>query len=288
MSKFSKFLLLLIILILTLGIVFFLVGYFRPKNAGLLIQTTPSATVIIDGVQVGKTPYEVVREPSDLVIKLVPDKTDKQLKNYETKITLSSGIKTIINREFGESDEVSSGSLVSFEKIGGNETEMAVISIPDEASIAIDGQVRGFAPYKISTITQGEHQLTVSKTGYQEKTFSIKIINGYKLIVSVQLALSDLPAEEPEVSPEVEKKVMVEILPTPNGFLRVRSAAAIDSSEIARVNSGDQFLLVQEEADWFEIEYQPETSTASAKLGWISDQYAKKIEEATPSAEKAN
>jgi hypothetical protein len=298
MSKLSKILLILIATILILAITFFLIGYFRPKNAGLLIQTTPSATVIIDGIQAGRTPYEITRKPATLVIKLVPDKTDKELKSYETRISLSSGIKTIINREFGETDETSSGNIISFEKIVNNEAEIAVISIPDEASVAIDGQVRGFAPYKTSSfassayktssITQGEHQLTVSKTGYIEKTLSIKTLNGYKLTLSIQLAASNLPVPEEEKPPEDERKTMVEILPTPNGFLRVRLAASVNSAEIGRVNSGEQFLLVQEDSKsgWFEIEYQPETATSSAKQGWVSDQYAKKIEVATPSAEK--
>jgi uncharacterized protein YgiM (DUF1202 family) len=287
MSKLTKILLILIAIILISATTLFLIGYFRPKNAGLLIQTNPSATVIIDGVQAGRTPYEITRKPATLVVKLVPDKIDKELKSYETRITLSSGIKTIINREFGETDETSSGNIISFEKIGSDEAEIAVISIPDEASVAIDGQVRGFAPYKISSITQGEHQLTVSKTGYIEKTLSVKTLNGYKLIVSVQLAESNLPAPTEEKPPEPKKQTMVEILSTPNGFLRVRSAASTASTEIARVNPGQQFLLIQEDAKlgWFEIEYQPETATSSAKQGWISNQYAKKIEAATSSAE---
>ncbi len=284
MSKLTKVFLILLAIILVIVVAFFLIGYFRPKNAGLLIQTTPAATVIIDGVQVGRTPYEVVRKPSEMVIKLVPETINKPLKAYETKITLSPGIKTIINREFGESDEASSGSIISFEKISGDGAEMAIISIPDEASVAVDGQIRGFAPYKTSSITQAEHQLIISKTGYLEKTLSVKILNGYKLIVSVQLVLSDQPVpEEEKPQEETKKQIMVEILPTPNGFLRVRSAASVSSSEVARVNPGTQFLLVQEDSQtgWFEIEYQPETATGSAKLGWISNQYAKKIEVAT-------
>ncbi len=284
MSKLSKIILILIAVILILAAAFFLIGYFRPKNAGLLIQTTPSATVIIDGIQVGKTPYEIVHKPAVLVIKLVPDNTDKQLKSYETKVTLSSGIKTIINRNFGESDEASSGNTISFEKIGSGEAEISVISIPDEASVKIDGQSRGFAPYKTSSVTQGEHQLTVSKTGYQEETFSVRTINGYKLIVSVQLAVSNLPVPEEKKPPEVKKQTMVEILPTPNGFLRVRSAASATSLEVFKVNPGEQFLLIQEDfkSGWFEIEYQPETATGSAKQGWVSNQYAKKIEVTEP------
>ena len=291
MSKLSKVLLILISIILVIAGSLFLIGYLRPKDAGLLIQTTPTATLFIDGVQVGKTPYETTRKPSEIVVKLVPETTtDKPLKAYETKITLSPGIKTIISREFGESDEASSGSIISFEKISGNAAEIAVISTPDEASVSIDGQVRGFAPLKISLMTQGEHQLVISKTNYKEKPFSVKTLNGYKLTVSVQLSLVSKPVSKNEPPLEVKKQMMIEILPTPNGFLRVRSAASIDSLEVARVDPGSQFLLVQEDSKsgWFEIEYQPKTATGSAKAGWVSNQYAKKLEVATSSAQKAD
>jgi hypothetical protein len=282
MSKLTKILLILISIILIIAVSFFLIGYLNPQNAGLSIGTTPISTVYIDGTLMGKTPYELVRKPGEIEVKLVPEITDKQLVSYEVKVKLNSGIRTIITREFGETDENSSGSVISFEKTGGDEAQIAVVSIPDEASVAIDGLARGFSPIKISSLIPGEHQLVISKTGCQEKTLSVKTIAGYKLTAIVKLAVSQEAPKE-ETPAEIKKPVMVEILSTPNGFLRVRSAASVNSSEVARVNPGDQFLLIQEDSEsgWFEIEYQSETATSSAKLGWVSNQYSKKIETTT-------
>ena len=79
------------------------------------------------------------------------------------------------------------------------------------------------------------------------------------------------PTPVPTATPKPEVKV--EILSTPNGFLRVRSAATTDSQEVSRVNPKDIFVLVEESGDskWYKIEYE------TGKTGWISSQYAKKL-----------
>ena len=140
--------------ILILGLVFFLVGYFRPKSAGLNIQTTPAAAVYIDGEMVGRSPYEGTVDPKEVVVKLIPESFEKPLAPYETRVNLVSGIETIIQRDFAESDANASGAIMSFEKDGSREVSIAVISQPDSAQVVIDGQVKGFTPYKSSNITQ--------------------------------------------------------------------------------------------------------------------------------------
>lgn len=282
MNKFLKVILIIFGVSLALGLGFFLKGYFQPKKAGILIETTPAASVYINGVGVGRTPYEATYKPSEISVKLVPESLDEPLASYETKVNLGAGIKTVIKREFGESDESSSGEIISFEKIGRGETSLAVVTTPDSAQVSIDGQNKGFAPIKVSEITEAEHQIAISALGYKEKTLTVKTVTGYKLAAIIKLAKSTEPGSQPLQSPSEQatpepKNLYVEILETPGGFLRVREEPNISSKELARVKPGDKFLLIEEDlkSGWFKIEYLP------AQAGWISNQYAKKIEKAS-------
>jgi hypothetical protein len=74
---------------------------------------------------------------------------------------------------------------------------------------------------------------------------------------------------KPKSSPT---KPYVEILDTPTGFLNVRKDASTSSEVITRVNPGETYSLLDEQGDWYKIEYETD------KTGWISNQYAKKYE----------
>lgn len=268
------------IVVLVLTILFFL-GFFKPKLAGLSVNTIPPAAVFINGIQVGRTPYEGTREPGEVTIKLVPESVDKPLAPFEAKVMLSSGIKTIVKREFKETDDASSGEIISFEK-SGPEASLAVISIPDAAQVSIDGTIRGFAPVKISSIVSGDHQVIVSAPGYDPRTLSIKTIEGFKLTVFVKLSPNgQAPSPTPQPSKIEEKKTLIQILSTPTGFLRVRSEPGSGGVELTQVKPGQKFPFIEEDnaTGWFKIEYE------KGKEGWVSNQYSKKVEEtaSTPS-----
>ena len=247
----------------------------KPKTAGIYIETSPASSVFIDGEQVGRTVYDATRKASEIVVKLVPETMDKPLSPYEVKVTLTPGVKTVIKREFGDSEETSAGEIVSFEKLGGSEASISAVSVPDAAQVSIDGQIRGFAPYKASSITPGEHSLVVSYEGYESRTISVKAIEGYRLTAVVKLKpTGQVKAEDKEEPKEEEKKVMVEILSTPTGFLRVRSEPSTAGKEVAQVKPQERFAFIEENEakDWFKIEYE------KGKEGWVSSQYAKKVE----------
>lgn len=276
--KNLKIVLIVIGVLILLGAVgLFLLGYFKPKGAGLLIETTPPSTVFIDGVQVGRTIYETTRAPGEITIKLVPESIDKPFALFETKVTLSPGIKTIIRREFGGTEESSKGEIVSFEKVGGSQASLAIISIPDAAQVSIDGQIRGFTPLKTSSITAGNHQVIVSAPNFSERILTVNTLEGYKLTAVVKLAPTGeaTSSAQPAVINQEEKKTLVEILTTPTGFLRVRSEPTTSASEVGQVKPGQKYPYVttDEKSSWFKIEYE------KGKQGWVSNQYAKKIEE---------
>jgi hypothetical protein len=65
-------------------------------------------------------------------------------------------------------------------------------------------------------------------------------------------------------------KVMVKILPTPTGWLRVRAGAGLNHEEVAKVNQGESYELLEEASGWSKIKL------SDGKEGWVSSQYASK------------
>jgi hypothetical protein len=270
--------------------VFFVVGYFKPKVAGIYIETNPSATVFINDVQVGRTPYKGTRKPGEMILKLVPESFEAPLAPYEAKINLVVGVETVVRRDFGESVETSSGEVISFEKIEKDQISLAVVSIPDSVQLTIDGYLKSITPHKDSSVSPGEHTLSLSAKGYLDKTVRVKTYVGYKLTAVIQLALDNESAEglseelpsPDEVAEDIkeEKKPQVRILETSVGFLRVRDEPSTLGEEIGRVEPGDVFNLLDmdEKTGWFEIEYEESGEDLPTKTGWISNQYAEKIE----------
>ncbi len=281
MKKYKVVILVTVAAILVIGLVFFLVGAFRPQGAGIFIETIPQSSVFIDGVLTGRTPYEEIRKPGEVVVKLVPESFEKPLAPYETRVSLVSGVQTVIRWEFGESSEQGSGEIVSFEKVSGDETALSIVTVPSSAQIMIDGSTPVFAPYKTSSITQGEHSLLFSLRGFSDRSIRVNTESGYKLTAVVQLAPSPEPPVE-EVIQEVQEEeveVLVEILSTPTGFLRVRAEPSTLGEEIARVEPGETYLFLEEdeETGWFKIEYE------EGEEGWVSSTYAEIVEgEDTP------
>lgn len=275
MGKLGKTLLVLFLIVSVILLILFLIGYFKPKGAGIFIDTVPISDVYINDSLVGSTPYETIRDPGEVNVKLVPQ--DTALISFETKVNLVSSIRTVIKREFAETEEKSSGEIASFEKVGGKEASVSIVSIPDASQISIDGQIRGFAPYKINSIKPGEHSLIISASGFLERSLTINAYQGYKLTVVAKLATGGEIVPTPTPVSENQNNLntrKVEILETPNNFLRVREDPSTDSKEIARVVSGSFYSLIEEDSEngWFLIEYEKD------KRGWVSNEYSKIVE----------
>jgi len=268
-------------LVIIAGITFVIIGLLTPQKAGIQIETSPSSLVFIDGEQVGRTPHEELRKPGEVTIKLIPESFDRPLMPYETKANLVSGVKTIVTHEFSQTEADSAGEIITFEKIARGESGLAVISTPEAAQVFIDGQPRGYTPYKTSSLPPGEHKLSISAEGYSDRAFNIKTYSGYGLTANVKL----MPVSE-EVLAESHKeekitKTIVTIEETPTGFLRVRSEPSTLSKEIGQVEPGDKYDLLAEDdsTGWFKIEIDEN------KIGWVSSQYALK-EDVEISADK--
>ena len=272
----------LISLISLITATLFLIGYFKEKPGGVFIDTDPLSNVYINDILVGKTPYKSTHPAGQITIKLVP--VSPNLVAYETRLILVPGIETIVRREFGESEGASSGDVISFDKIEGKEVGLIIISTPENAQVSVDGIPQGFTPYKNSSISPAQHQITIRSPGYTDRVMTVQTLAGYRLSLYAKLAKS---VETKSVVTSVpEMKTYVEILKTPTGFLRVRTAPGAAGSEIAQVKPGERYAYLSDDAatGWIEIQYEASAAgLPNGITGWVSGQYSKKVE-ATSSA----
>lgn len=290
MKTLRTVLITLVTFVILAAAVFFSLSYFKPKPAGISVNTSPDSSVYINGVLAGKTPYNGTFPPGEITLRLVPGVADKNFFPFETKISLVAGIETAVTREFGVDEDSSSGDVISFEKENDANASLVVISTPDNAQVSIDGIPRGFAPYKTLTISPAKHQISVKALGYQDRIMTIKTIVGYKLTVFAKLAKGTAPSPAPSSTPAPVIQTYVEILQTPTGYLRVRTEPLVGGEEIAQVKPGEKYpyLATDAASGWYKIQYEaPKPGLPQGITGWVSNQYSKKIEgtaTATPSA----
>lgn len=95
------------------------------------------------------------------------------------------------------------------------------------------------------------------------------------LTSKAKAAIESLKEGRKEIPKEGEN--LVEILETGTGWLRVRKEPSLAGEEIGKVDVGKRFTLIEEKDGWYHIKFDD-------KDGWVSGQYAKKVEE-TPKEE---
>lgn len=255
-------------------------GVFKDQQSGILVDSDPVAKVFINGYEVGKTPYETNRESGEIMLQIKPENIEGVvLDDYETKIDLVPGVRTIVKRVFKETEEYSSGVVVSFEKLGGIESFVTVVSVPDNSQVLIDGKAYGYTPLRVK-IPAGDHTLLVSSDKYLEKSLPIKVYAGYKLTASVKLAKS---AEQKEVEQLVQQEEVksldrIKIDKNDVGFLRVRSGANTGFPEIAQVKPDEEYDILEEgeNASWYKIKID-EAEGLPAVEGWVSAEFVTKL-----------
>jgi hypothetical protein len=255
----------------------FLMGFFKAKPGGLMVDTTPGSSVYINGNFAGKTPYRGTNPAGQISLKLVPDTTGQNLIAYETKVNLISGIQTVVRREFGVTEDTSSGDVISFDKTGGNLSGLVVISVPDNSQVLIDGVAQGFSPYNLSSIVPGSHKITVKSSGFTDRTMNIKAQSGYRLTIFAKLAKEQATLPTPSPVPESVSKTYVLVGNTPTGFLRMRTAPGTKGEEIAELKTGEKYLFLETDAlsGWYKIQYQdPAPGLPNGIVGWVSNQYS--------------
>lgn len=246
-------------------------GVFKKQKAGILVEANIESIVFINGQQVGKTPYESEGNEGEISLRINPNQSSDKLDDYETKLNLVSGIKTIIRKDFSENEELSSLSVLSFEKTVGDDSYVTVVSNPDKAQILIDGKIYGYAPIKVS-VSAGDHSLGINSDGYLEKTLPIKVYKGYKLTALVKLSkIEQEDVQNTEINKTKDVK-QIRIDKNDVGFLRVRSGASTGFPEVGQVKPDEVYDIVEEgeHGSWFKIKF-------GEIEGWVSGDFVTKI-----------
>lgn len=231
------------------------------KPAAIQVTSTPEASLFLDGKHIGKTPFfsDQLKEGTHDV------KITAGSASFTTKVDLHADTLTVVSRQLNDNQFAQSGEILWLED---GSKDFFVASSPTEVDITIDGIYRGKTPIQITDLPSGDHKVVATKDNYIEHEFAIKTSSKYKLMASLTLAseIAKVPSTNRD-TPQVQK---VEILKTPQGYLRVRKDPDLNSTEIGRVNTADQLEVIQETEEWIKI-------STEGKFGWISKQYTKKV-----------
>ncbi len=267
---------------LFLGIQYYL--NIRAEKGALQVTSSPASKVYLNDEYLGQTPLckcqaaDMVA-PGDYTIRLVPQ--DSTLSEFQEKITVSQGVLSVVDRKFGKNGQ-SEGSIISLTPLDDkSQSQLLVVSFPQGAGVSLDDQNIGTTPLDSSNPTESDHDLKISKDGYNEKEIRIRTPKGYKLTVAAYLStntanLAPLPASSSAIASQAPVNATptpvnrVTILSTPTGFLRVRKSASVTAEEVGQVTPGKSYELVDQQDGWFEVKMDDGTT------GWISEQYAKK------------
>jgi len=275
--------------ILALGI-FLGVQYYltiRSEKGALQVTSSPTSKVYLNDQYLGQTPLckcqvNDMVAPGNYTIRLEP--LDDSLQEFQEQITVSQGVLTVVDRKFGANGQ-SEGSIISLTPLDDKtKAQLLVVSFPQGASVSLDDQNIGTTPLLYDNPTESDHDLKVSKDGYNDKELRIRTPLGYKLTVaaylstntaipttqSASVSATPTPSISPSVSPSPSPTASVTILSTPTGYLNVREGPSVSAAQVGQVTPGKTYTLISEQSDWYEIEISGGTT------GWISSQYAKK------------
>jgi len=279
-----KKIILFIVPLLLAVIIFFGVTFFLDTSSGkgaLQVTSIPKASVYLNDKKIGNTPL-CKCEPKDLIktgeytIKLIPD--EKDFKPFEEKITINKSTLTVVDREFLEGLQ-GNGNIITLSLISDKKTpELLVISVPKDANVFLDNNAVGATPLILKDVTESDHNLSVTKDGYKDRTIGIRTVAGYKLTSLVFLGINPISSSPSATQVATGSATItiqkVVILDTPNGFLRVRKNNSTTSPEITRVSDGETLELIDEKEGWFEIKLA--SLSGGLKTGWVSSDYAEK------------
>lgn len=290
----------IIIGLVVIFVIFIFVRFFwlDKQNASgkIKVLSSPAATVFIDNVAVGKTPYEISNQKvGEYTVKLIPDEADKKTVTWEGKVPVYKNTLTYIGRELGTSELTSAGEILTVVKMEqkpeGNTGEVLIETEPAGAIIYLDNDEKGVAPLKLDDVPAGDHELAVYLPGFFRRALRIKVEKGFQVKANFKLALdqshksleAELEAarkvaseeakkEEESASEETSTSQTIEILDTEVGYLNVRSEASVNGDIVTTVNPGDQFEYDEEDNGWYKI------TTSDGSVGWVSGDYVEIVE----------
>lgn len=262
-----------IVAIIAFGISVFILNHNLGKGA-LQVTSEPNSRVYLDGKFIGQTPLCLCQlkdmvDVGDHTIRLVP--TQGNFIPFEQKIPISQKVLTVVDRSFADGGQ-SSGSVISLSKLSNkDDISLSIVSLPSGASVFLDSANIGSTPVRETNVTESDHEIKLSKDGYQDKILKIRTVKGYGLNALVFLGsnpqISSPSAESTPIPLSVTK---ILILDTPTGFLRVRDQPSLNGNQVGQVLPGEKYDLLDEQNGWYKIKLKDGTT------GWVSSQYAQK------------
>ncbi|MBB3062287.1 SUMF1/EgtB/PvdO family nonheme iron enzyme [Microbulbifer rhizosphaerae] len=141
----------------------------RPAWASIHISTNPpGATVTVEGEVLGTTPLSAELIQGDRLVELsMPDhKTEK------IPVEVTAGVdQTLAPVDLGPADGI-----------------LHLTSVPEDASVTVDGEFRGRTPLRLELASGHSHQLRFFKDGYSSVDRTIDIAAGVERDLSVDLS----------------------------------------------------------------------------------------------------
>ncbi len=244
------------------------------KKSAVEINSYPVAKVFIDGKEMGLTPYRNrTLSPGEIEVKL-----ETNGKSWTKKIKLQNNISTVVDWEFGDSDENSGGYVLYLEKTGDKKNAGLMVNTnPNKCTVTVDNEVKGLSPIRIADIGEGDRHLALSFPGHKTLDVFMKSLKEYQLVVDAVLAEDkvEVNEEENQENPDLISApitVKIKIKETETGWLRVRESSSSASKEITKVNPGATYPMLEESRDWYKIDL------GNGQGGWISTTYGEKSE----------
>lgn len=287
---------LLLLLVLAIGfIVFTLATVFMFKKEHepeLKILSAPTATVMLDGKAIGKTPIDgFVVSAGEHILRLTPESSTTETASWQGKVSAYKNSRTYVDRALGSSDITSSGVVFSVRKSekAFSKKDVGAIELvtdPIGTIIYLDNDEKGIAPLVLEDVAVGEHEISAYSPGFIRRSQKVKVEEGYVVAGEIKLAIDPSYQKVADATPTPNHATpsgtltptisktsgkSVKIKDTPTGFLRVRESSSTSGAEVGRVTPGDTFEIISEENGWIQIEYE------KGKEGWISGQYVERL-----------
>lgn len=279
--------LLFFVLPVFLGFLAFFIATFilsqQSSGVGALqVTASPQSNVFLNNKLIGQTPLckcsgKDMLPTGDYTIRLVPLDGSLSSQPFEQKITIMKSVLTVVDRTFGQG-ATSEGSVITLSPLSSANTtsgKLQINTFPSGAAVNVDGNSVGTTPLTIPSVVESDHDLTLSKPGYSDKTIRIHTINGYLLSVIAFLAINPNAASASSSAQIASESALptvakVIILDTPTGYLNVRKDPSLGAAVLAQVKPGYTYDFIAEQADWTEIKLTNGTE------GWVSSSYVKK------------
>lgn len=236
-----------------------MLGY--QTKAGIKVTSTPEATVFINGLEAGKTPYQDENlKVGEYEVKLVSGEAV-----WQNKVSLNAGTLSVVNRELGTNIASSSGETLILNPGKG----IVITSTPNEAEVEIDGKIFGKTPLSVVSLEFGEHTFILSHDNYLKR--SIRAVSPKDLLLHLDVDLAVAEVDLSNIStPVITEPVKLAVKKTPTGFLRVRDKPSLAGKEIAKVSDGDILTQISTSGSWIKVQLEDNTE------GYVSSTYVQK------------